>query len=327
VAVEDVYEDGYLTSARWVAAGKAANMLYKRVAAGTLVQVIPGVYRDPNAPVHRYEATFTAYLKVRDTNPKESTTSPGLAVAGAAAAEVWGYGDLHDGPTDIFTKTLTSRLLRRGSIRVFQRPDWFERPFRIVTHWGIPVLRPEWLAVDLLERGIGDRGHVRAMLDQTARSGDLSAGALVSPLATLLGAATQLQRGTLGSSQRAVIIQLGRWTPEPDRHLHREGYGTDLTRPPRPDSPQAEQLRLATCGYWHLDPKRVATIGLVVAARQGRTLAVYKLATPPTPVGDRYVLDLEPITDGSVFDEFVGPDGQTFPPTRNPIRYWESPNG
>jgi hypothetical protein len=321
VDILSLTEDLYFTSADWRAAGRVPNTLRKRVDRGATIEVRAGVYRDAGSSPHDFEDIITAFLSC-----KSAEAETPMAVFGAAAASLWGFPDLFDDRIDIGRdrreKRIRSDVRASSDIRLFTKQGWFGRPSRVVERFGVAVLRPEWAAVDLLERRIGDRDHVRQFLDYAERTGSITAGSLVSPLAELVVPKSPAT-GSLVTEESAIVVQLGAWENEPSGGpIRRQGFGTELAAPPDLGSVDAARLMDSTRGYWKLDKQKAAGRRWMVAARQGRTLAVYRIVSDPQPYGLRFWFEVVPETDDSIVDAFVGTEGRTFPPTRNPIRYW-----
>ena len=315
-------EDRYFTKKDWRESGKTLASLDKKVARDTILRIRPGVYRLKDVPPHNDEDIVTAFLSA---NVRFANLTGSMGMIGSAAASLWGYPDLRTDAIEIGVPESPRPRALDPDIRLVVKAGWFDRPRRFVEHSGVTVLRPEWVAVDLLERGIGDRGHVRDFLDHAARTGSVTAGSLVTPLAELL-ARPSATNGTLTTSRKAIIVQLGEWRPDPSPGpIRRTGYGTDLLLPPPSGSGEERDLMDATRGYWVLDKRRLADLQWLVPARQGRTLGVLRVVSEPQTYQSRFWFDVVPETDRAVVDAFVGTEGRTFKPTRNPIRYWPPP--
>ncbi|MCS6567078.1 type IV toxin-antitoxin system AbiEi family antitoxin domain-containing protein (plasmid) [Curtobacterium flaccumfaciens pv. flaccumfaciens] len=168
---------GMLTAAQANAAGIARSTLVRRVQAGTLLRVRPGVYRLPGTPAERLEDIRAAWLASDPaTLARDRLATPDVVVGGAAAAWSHEIGDLYPAPYLLYTSK------RRQSTHDDVRYSRRSLPASDVTILdGLPVTTRERTIADLLNEG--DLSLVAdALRDAERADNDLDVPALIDHL-------------------------------------------------------------------------------------------------------------------------------------------------
>ena len=117
----------------------------------------------------------------------------------------------------------------------------------------------------------------------------------------------------------ALVIILGSWVEEPDDPVRKAaGYKPEATY---------QQIVDATRAWWKIDPKRVKARGIeiAVATHKGVSRAVMEIGEWQQRSDGRWAFEATPITDGPIFDKWVGPLGKRIPYRRgvqSPVLYW-----
>ncbi len=124
-------------------------------------------------------------------------------------------------------------------------------------------------------------------------------------------------------AERVLIIRLRPWVDfsyEIEPGNYRSGYGYR-------DSMSLIELVDSMRAWWRINPARVEWEGIehAVAVHQGITRAVVEIGDwMPGPNG-RWGFTATPITDGPVYDKWVGPSGRRIhfqKGNQSPVLYW-----
>jgi len=120
-----------------------------------------------------------------------------------------------------------------------------------------------------------------------------------------------------------LLLRLGSWEverAEMEPGTFREGHGYR-------DGMSNQELVDATRAWWVLRPDRLDRDGInyAVAVHQGITRAVVTIGDLFQRSDERWAFSATLLTNGRVFDEWVGPRGRSIDFARgaqNPVAYW-----
>lgn len=124
------------------------------------------------------------------------------------------------------------------------------------------------------------------------------------------------------STTPVLLLRLGPWQierAEMEPGTFREGHGYR-------DGMSTRELVDSTRAWWRVSPREVERSGIrhAVAVYEGRTLAVVEIGEWFQRASDgRWAFSATPLTEGPVFDEWVGSHGRWvhLGRGRNPVRY------
>jgi very-short-patch-repair endonuclease len=154
------------------------DLLHRRVLAGRLVRVFPGVYRVAGAQTSHEQLLLAACL----------AAGPGSAVSHRAAAHEW---ELAEFPDLVEIVTPRAQWPRLRGVRVHRSTDL--RPDHVTVRHGFPITKPPrtlvdlgqsapWAVADALERGLTAKlfglAAADVVLDDLGRKGRTGVGVL-----------------------------------------------------------------------------------------------------------------------------------------------------
>ena len=181
---------GYVTRAQAEVAAVDDNQLGRLTRSGVLARVDRGVYRFAGAPEHPHERLWVAWLRLDpDRFVVDRQRDPHAWLSHAAAAEVWGLGDLPSSHVDfIVDRRLQSS---RDAVRFHRRSGGLD-PGEWTVVEDLPVTAPHRLITDLAASQV-DGGHLARIVVEAIREGHTDAeqlGRALEPEAWRYGCST-----------------------------------------------------------------------------------------------------------------------------------------
>ena len=177
-------QHGYVTRAQANTAGADDNQLGRLTRGGVLARIDHGVYRFAGVPEHPHERLWVAWLRLDpDRFVADRQQDPHAWVSHAAAAEVWGLGELPTSNIDFIVDR--RHQSSRDEIRFHRRSDGLE-PVEWAVADGLPVTAPHRLISDLAASQV-DGGHLARIAVEAIRDGHTDAERLGRALRSVAG--------------------------------------------------------------------------------------------------------------------------------------------